>query len=173
MFISVRAVHCNENTYYISIRTSHQTRDQTLTDLTDDRLMLMLNHFMLWMRSWFDNHKGPGNAAIDRGHNCIDPCILSLNTPPVPPFLTHAHIDVCILSCQDGYRFKGKELLNDLALWSGDIPSNFIHHWYSHAALRKCLGICYPHRSHTHAHTIEIVTLVWDIKIMQGIMSWY
>lgn len=38
------------------------------------------------------------------------------------------------------------------------------------AALRKCLGICNPHRSHTHAHTIEIVTLVRYKKIMQGIM---
>lgn len=151
---------------HISIRTKHHTSDQTLADLTDARLMLMLDHFMLWMRSWFDNHKEPGYVAIDRGHICIDPCILSLNRPPVSPFLTRAHIHT--LSCQDGYRFKGKELLNDLARWSGDIQSNFIHHWYSHAALRKCLGICYPHHSHTHAHTIEIVTLAWDIKNNAG-----
>lgn len=54
-----------------------------LTDLSDDRL-LILDHP-------FANHKEPGNAAMVGGHECIDPCFLSLNTPPVPPFLTHAH----------------------------------------------------------------------------------
>ncbi len=74
----------------ISVYTRHVTRE-TWTDLTDTRLMLSLDHFTLWMRSWFANRKGPGNAAKYRGHDWIDPCFLSLNTSSSPIYHTCIH----------------------------------------------------------------------------------